>query len=245
MALSPCSPTLSEMEYEQLETPTITLSSGVTSAKVTPPVATSPVPPVMSKPKIRLRVMKKMPKRHGITRYLVPIKEESFIGPLLSSSQETISLLQRECPSLSSVSPSKIALYLRFDGSTQDAVKDVLFKVLPSAWPEAVSEVLPLIHVKIQSEQDVSTQKQVSDRNSNIVNKDNCHICSLQSNNSACSGGTQISSTAATQGTEAKSDSPVNELTWNDLKENQMPLGITGWRDEAAIGPDFRRGLLD
>lgn len=40
---------------------------------------------------------------------------------------------------------------MRFDGETQRAVKDVLFRVVPEAWPGAVSDVLPLIHVNVRN----------------------------------------------------------------------------------------------
>jgi hypothetical protein len=61
--------------------------------------------------------------------------------------QETINLVRRECPSLTSVPETHLSLALHYDGSPS-WVKDVLFRVLPETWPAAVTGQLPLIHVK-------------------------------------------------------------------------------------------------
>ena len=55
--------------------------------------------------------------------------------------------MKRECQSLSSAHPSEIILSLRLDGNTNEAVRGVLFRVTPEAWPSAVSNALPLVHV--------------------------------------------------------------------------------------------------
>ncbi len=55
--------------------------------------------------------------------------------------------MRKECRSLNHVPPGEITLNLRFDGDPKAAVKDVLFRVLPEAWPVACSETLPIVHV--------------------------------------------------------------------------------------------------
>ncbi len=55
--------------------------------------------------------------------------------------------MRKECPSLSATPSGDISLRIRFDGDTTASVKDVLFRVLPEAWPAAISDVLPLVHV--------------------------------------------------------------------------------------------------
>ncbi|KAK1920556.1 hypothetical protein DB88DRAFT_444579 [Papiliotrema laurentii] len=89
-----------------------------------------------------------LPKR--LTRYLPADSRDAFIGSLLSSTAETVRLIKKECPSLAHVAEKDIALQLRFDGDTQKVVKNVLFRVLPGAWPSAVSDVLPLVHVSVK-----------------------------------------------------------------------------------------------
>lgn len=77
------SPTLSEMEFGDLEAPTVTLvminglekSGSNPSSSIAPPSG-----PIATKPK-----MKKVKKTRGLTRYLSPLKEEAFVGPLLPS----------------------------------------------------------------------------------------------------------------------------------------------------------------
>lgn len=90
-------------------------------------------------------------------------------------SQDTIMLIQEQCPSLSAVPSSCISLHLRFDGNTQHAIKDVLFKVLPSAWPGAVSEALPLIYIEVKH-QDIKIGRPASAQHDN-GNKGMCNAC--------------------------------------------------------------------
>ena len=58
-------------------------------------------------------------------------------------------MLQAQCPSLASVSDSDISLQVRFDGDAR-AVQDVVFRVMPEAWPTAVTAVLPLVHILLK-----------------------------------------------------------------------------------------------
>jgi hypothetical protein len=55
-------------------------------------------------------------------------------------------MVKRECPSLHPVAPEDITLKLRFDGSST-GVQNVLFRVLPEAWPAAITDTLPLVHI--------------------------------------------------------------------------------------------------
>lgn len=79
------SPTLSEMEFDDLEAPRITLamingletSGSNLSSSIAPPSG-----PIATKPKIQ-----EVKKTRGLTRYLSPLKEEAFVGPLLPSVQ--------------------------------------------------------------------------------------------------------------------------------------------------------------
>jgi len=59
--------------------------------------------------------------------------------------------LKTECPSLLDVPMSDISLHLRFDGETTAAIRGVDFRILPEAWPSAVVDVLPLIHVRAKA----------------------------------------------------------------------------------------------
>jgi hypothetical protein len=60
--------------------------------------------------------------------------------------------LQRECPSLTHLEEGDIHLKVRFDdGVDRNSIADTLFKVLPEAWPAAVTENLPLVHISTRS----------------------------------------------------------------------------------------------
>ena len=58
-----------------------------------------------------------------------------------------MNLVRRECPSLQTVPAEYITLRLRFDDSSVTAVRGVKFRVLPEAWPAAITDNLPLVHV--------------------------------------------------------------------------------------------------
>ncbi|WVQ95499.1 hypothetical protein IAU59_002596 [Kwoniella sp. CBS 9459] len=83
-------------------------------------------------------------------RYLPTVKEEAFIGPFLDSAEETIALIQAQCPSFSrsrGISADQISLQIRFDGGNSAACKNVLFRIMPGCWPDAVTATMHLIFV--------------------------------------------------------------------------------------------------
>ncbi|ADV19882.1 Hypothetical Protein CGB_A7160C [Cryptococcus gattii WM276] len=234
------SPTLSETEFDDLEAPRVTLAmiNGLEtngsnlSSSIAPPSG-----PIATKPK-----MKKVKKARVLTRYLSPLKEEAFVGPLLPSVQDTVMLIQEQCPSLSAVPSSCISLHLRFDGNTQHAVKDVLFKVLPSAWPGAVSEILPLVYIKVKN-QDAKVERPASAQCDN-GNKGTCNACQRMASHPKTGGG--VTQTQADKHPELKPGVPIGDLTWDDLKKNGTLLGVqSSWRDDRATGCSSRRALLD
>ncbi|KIR42413.1 hypothetical protein I307_00891 [Cryptococcus deuterogattii 99/473] len=234
------SPTLSEMEFGDLEAPTVTLvminglekSGSNPSSSIAPPSG-----PIATKPK-----MKKVKKTRGLTRYLSPLKEEAFVGPLLPSVRDTIMLIQEQCPSLSAVPSSCISLHLRFDGNTQHAIKDVLFKVLPSAWPGAVSEALPLIYIEVKH-QDIKVGRPASAQHDN-GNKGMCNACERMASHPKT--GVGVTQTQADKHPELKPGAPIGGLTWDDLKKNGTLLGVqSSWRDDGATGCNSRKALLD
>lgn len=157
-------------------------------------------------------------------------------------SQDTIMLIQEQCPSLSAVPSSCISLHLRFDGNTQDAVKNVIFKVLPSAWPGAVSEVLPLVYIKVKN-QDTKVGRPASAQCDN-GNKGTCNACERMASHPKTGAG--VTPTQAYKHPELKPGAPIGGLTWDDLKKNGTLLGVqSSWRDDGATGCNSRRALLD
>ncbi|WVF67935.1 hypothetical protein IAT40_002697 [Kwoniella sp. CBS 6097] len=83
-------------------------------------------------------------------RYLPSVKEEAFIGPFLDSAEETIALMQEQCPSFSAskgVRADQISLKIRFDGGNSAACQDVLFRIMPGCWPDAVNATMHLVFV--------------------------------------------------------------------------------------------------
>lgn len=151
-------------------------------------------------------------------------------------------LIQEQCPSLSAVPSSCISLHLRFDGNTQHAVKDVLFKVLPSAWPGVVSEILPLVYIKVKH-QDTKVGRPASAQCDN-GNKGTCNACQRMASHPKTGGG--VTQTQADKHPELKPGVPIGDLTWDDLKKNGTLLGVqSSWRDDGATGCSSRRALLD
>ncbi|TYJ53232.1 hypothetical protein B9479_006155 [Cryptococcus floricola] len=267
MNKTPSSPTLSEMEFDHLDSfceeqdvPAITLSSGVTRATPPsslarprpkfhtqchplpppPPVAKAnvqrPSPPIVPPPDQPIIIdpgnakLKISPRAHtmtagaikpkkktpGMTRYLLPKKDESFIGPVMPSQSEVIDLLTRECPSLAHLPPSAISLNLRFDGNPQKSVEGVLFRVLDQAWPGAIKDVLPLVHVKIrQTELDKVCEKAKQ----------------MQTNRQTESKHPELIPVA-----------PIDRVTWDDLKKQGAALGIHG-SEGASGGQRKPRGM--
>lgn len=132
-------------------------------------------------------------------------------------SQDTIMLIQEQCPSLSAVPSSCISLHLRFDGNTQDAVKNVLFKVLPSAWPGAVSEVLPLVYIKVKN-QDTKVGRPASAQCDN-GNKGTCNACERMASHPKTGGSDSNSSIQASRakarGANWRSNMGRLEKEWN------------------------------
>ncbi|WVQ85895.1 hypothetical protein IAT38_008063 [Cryptococcus sp. DSM 104549] len=238
----PPSPTLSDMEFENLDQPAVSVSSGNTiapAATPSPPIAPPPDQPI-TKP-LKVKLMKRplavagtvgpaKPKTSTkLTRYLPPMKGEAFIGPLPGTSEETLAMIQRECRSLSALPTSALSLRLRFDGNTQHAVKDVLFRVLPQAWPLAITEVLPLVHVDVAPGVAIGEPVGMSD-------------AATQTPPSLTRKQSKTEQYLAA--TPKKDDGISQGLTWDDLKKNGTLLGVQGWTDQTP-GHDFGRGLLD
>ncbi|OXG88292.1 hypothetical protein C348_00666 [Cryptococcus neoformans Gb118] len=230
------------MEFDNLETPRVTLATTTNleanGSNPSPPIAPPPCQPIITKPK--KKVVNK--KRGKLTRYLPPLRTEAFIGPFLPSFQDTIMLIQKECPSLSVVPPSCISLQLRFDGNTQDAVKDVPFNVLPSAWPDAASEVLPLVYIQIKGQDTKVGRSTLTEcDNGNKVPRGACEQVTWHPKLEE--RGTQ---TQADKHPELKPGAPIEGLTWDDLKKNGTLLGIqSAWHDDGAMGCNSTRALLD
>ncbi|UOH79621.1 hypothetical protein LQV05_000628 [Cryptococcus neoformans] len=213
------SPTLSEMEFDNLEIPRVTLATTTTNLEAngsnpSPPIAPPPCQPIITKPK-----KKAVNKKKGrLTRYLPPLRKEAFIGPFLPSFQ------------------------LRFDGNTQDAVKDVPFNVLPSAWPDAVSEVLPLVYIQIKGQDTKVGRSTLAEcDNGNKVPRGACEQVTWHPKLEE--RGTQ---TQADKHPELKPGAPIGGLTWDGLKKNGTLLGIqSAWHDDGAVGCNLTRALLD
>jgi hypothetical protein len=123
---------------------------------------------------------------------------------LIAGGQDTINLVKKECPSLANVPVDDIALRLRFDGKTQSAVKNVLFIVLPEAWPSAVSDTLPLIHVDVKSP--------VVDVKPTPIDIKSLSIQPRRLPSTTTSGASK-------------------EKTWDDLKREGALLGVEGFTD--------------
>ncbi|WVQ70708.1 hypothetical protein IAR50_000230 [Cryptococcus sp. DSM 104548] len=226
---TPPSPTLSEMEFDHLDfphpMPPLTSSSPpppiakVKCQRPSPPVVPPPEQPIITNPgggKVKLKISrcahapvpagvlepkKKVP---GMTRYLLPKKDESFIGPIMPSQSEAIDLLSHECPSLAHLPPSAISLNLRFDGNTQKSVEGVLFRVLEQAWPGAITDVLPLVQVEV--------------RQTELVK-----VCET-----ARQKQTKGQTEAKVEHPELVPGAPIDGLTWDDLKKKGAALGIHG-----------------
>lgn len=160
-----------------------------------------------------------------------------------TSSQDTIMLIQKECPSLSVVPPSCISLQLRFDGNTQDAVKGVLFNVIPSAWPAAVSEVLPLVYIEIKGQDTKVGRSTLAECDNGDKAPCDAYERVTSHPNLEARGTTQ---TQADKHPELKPGAPIGGLTWDDLKKNGTLLGIqSSWHDDGAVGCNSTRALLD
>ncbi|KAK4687196.1 hypothetical protein P7C73_g2930, partial [Tremellales sp. Uapishka_1] len=143
-----------------------------------------------------------------LSRFLPALKDEAFIGVLPSSHSDTIKLVQRECPSLAVLPPSDISLKLRFDGD-KHAVNDVKFRVLDEAWPAAISDVLPLVHVETRSKQSVPTAP-----------KEKAIVLTVH--------GRKKDAQKAVEQLAAKGE------TWNDLVKRGALLGVEGQIEESA-----------
>jgi hypothetical protein len=108
--------------------------------------------------------------------------------------------------------PPNISLRLRFDGDAK-AVQNVLFRVMPEAWPTAVTAVLPLVHVDVKS-----ASSGLAGPPSMPVQQ---HI----------NGGERSDD----QTTREKEEKEGGAVTWDDLKREGALLGIQGWTDRSKL----------
>ena len=65
--------------------------------------------------------------------------------------QETLNQAKRECPSIADVPNADLALRLRFDGPHPPSVQGTLFRVSQASWPNAITDVLPLVHIGLKN----------------------------------------------------------------------------------------------
>ncbi|OCF45682.1 hypothetical protein I317_00585 [Kwoniella heveanensis CBS 569] len=156
-----------------VETPKMTLKEGIAlaadvrNAKCTRDLATSPTRLIIefngtksastsvtsakkNQGKAKPQPNLKTKAQQKYCRYLPSVNEEAFIGPLLDSPEDTIALIQSQCPSFSpskGVRADQISLKIRFDGGNSTACRDVLFRIMPGCWPDAVNATMHLVFV--------------------------------------------------------------------------------------------------
>ncbi|WRT70631.1 uncharacterized protein IL334_007629 [Kwoniella shivajii] len=174
----------------------------------------------------------------SLTRYLPPCTEEAFIGPLLSTTEDTIRLIQSQCPSLAGLPSRAISLRLRFDGNTTLACNNVFFRVLDECWPTALHEVLHLVHVDVDPSAS-SKEKEgiVGNEPKTIVNRlinqsqDLVDIGNgIGNENHHYSFGVRNEKVIH----PIAADDALRELTWDDLKKNGELLGVQSWTDNPS-----------
>ncbi|WWC65117.1 uncharacterized protein I303_107731 [Kwoniella dejecticola CBS 10117] len=165
------------------------------------------------------------------TRYLPPKIEDAFIGPILPTFKETIALLKRHCPSLSTIDPSEVSLNLRFDGVATLKDKEIKFQVLPDCWPDALTSILSLVVITVKDEVPVLGKEPKTGQ-----------VCDPKATGKALSVPTDRQIQTDEEGEHV-------EVTWDDLKNNQQVLGIGGYRgipannvDDATQGAEVAAG---
>jgi len=143
---------------------------------------------------------------------------------------------------------------VRFDGETQRAVKDVLFRVVPEAWPGAVSDVLPLIHVNVRNH----TPLPVGDSTPSLLPSPaqgepdpagvkgtgadpvsptpiNLSLPSpLRPSAPPAAGADAPGAQVSKDGQATEETAPA---TWGDLKREGALLGVWGWTDQPRTQP--------
>jgi hypothetical protein len=140
---------------------------------------------------------------------------------------------------------------VRFDGETQRAVKDVLFRVVPEAWPGAVSDVLPLIHVNVRNHTPLPMRDMTpsplpspalpgaatpgADVKAVEVNTVVPTPVNLPSPLAPTVPSAAQGTIVAAAGEAETQDGQTT--TWGDLKREGTLLGVWGWTDQARSQP--------
>lgn len=140
--------------------------------------------------------------------------------------QETIALLQRNCPSLEAIEQDRIILQLD-PTEPQLQTQNVKFKVLPEVWPLATSaNDLPIIHA--------SAEGAATDKAPHPA-KEMMHVELVEDDSMSTkkhwSG--KITRPAGTAKAEESSQSSPPPPTWDDLVKQGALLGVQGYTDRA------------